>query len=602
MPTVKNSILINHQTRQPIKVGFDLDGVLLYNPVRIYRPVVSFIKRRILKRKKTRFFVPTSPWQQTLFRFFHLSSFFVAPGFARIKELADAGVIEPYLITGRFAFLKSDLDHWLRKMKADQVFKACYYNSENEQPHLFKARMIQTLDLDMFVEDNWDIVERLNRIVRPSKSRFTCWWVSNIMDSGIPYPHKVLSLAEALDAVSYRQQRHTQPKVLVATDFYYPHWTGLAQSFLHFFTAVKDRFAIQIRTVQSHQTVPTCSQVNSVVVWRSPALFGLSRAKISLAYLADIWRASKTAEVLVINSPSAHILPLALIGWWRRLRVVLFHNGDLLLPSGAMNRLIEWIFDMSTHIACQLATVVATYTDDYARNSRILSPYIYKFKATGIPLHSTVSSPVVQPELLKLSPGQQTLKTEQLQRVANLKPAHSQKKLVGFAGRFVEEKGFDLLFSAIPLVVKTLPNVEFVFAGETKMGYEHFFEQNAPLYKAVKPHLTLLGLLDPEGLTAFYQQLDIFVLPSRSDCFALVQAEAALQGVPVVVADIPGARDLVVQTGFGTLFTSQDTYDLAEKIIWAITNQAKLKTAYPAVIEYFNYDKRSHAFAQLLAE
>lgn len=588
------------QSNQPIRVGFDLDGVLLYNPIRIYRPAVAFVKRYILKRKKTRFFVPTSPLQQWIFTQMHKTSFLIAPGFERIKQLADAGVIEPYLVTARFAFLKNDLDHWLKKMNAETVFKACYYNANNEQPHLFKARMIQELDLDMFVEDNWDIVERINRIVRTHRHNFMCWWVSNIMDSGIDYPFKILSLNQAIDGIAFGKSTK-QTKLLVASDFYYPHWTGLAQSFMHYVAAIKDQFAIQVRTVQFRADLPTCSQVDQIVVWRSAALVGLSRAKLSLQYLADIWRAAPLADTILVNSPSAHIAGVALIAWLRHKRLVVFHNGDLLLPKGTMNRVVESIFDISTHFACFVAQAVGTYTYDYAKHSRILSKHLHKCRAVGIPLVPTLARPTVIPQSATLTKAQQTVQSDQLQTVKNLRSAHPYKQLVGFAGRFVEEKGFDILFAAIPEVIRRHPNCNFVFAGEVAMGYERFFEQNEALYRSVKSQVVLLGLLDSEALHEFYRQIDVFVLPSRSDCFALVQAEAALHNVPLVVSDIPGARDLVVTTGCGLLFTSEDHLDLAAKLLQVLKQPKKYQQP-TAIADYFDYGKRTKAFKQLLTD
>lgn len=584
----------------PIRVGFDLDGVLLYNPIRIYRPAVAYVKRHILKRKKTRFFVPTSPFQQWLFTQMHKTSFLIAPGFERIKQLADAGVIEPYLVTARFAFLKPDLDHWLKKMNAETVFKACYYNVDNEQPHLFKARMIQKLGLEMFVEDNWDIVERVNRVVRAERPEFMCWWVSNIMDSGIAYPYKALSLNQAIDGIAFGRSAR-QPKLLVASDFYYPHWTGLAQSFLQYVEAMKHSFAIQVRTVQFRADLPACANINNVVVWRSAVWASLSRAKISLQYLLDIWRSASMADILLVNSPSAHIAGIAAIALLRGKRLVVFHNGDLLLPKNLLNKCIELIFDASTHFACLVAQSVGTYTSDYARHSRILSKYLHKFQAVGIPLLSTTLKPVVTPSPTPLTTAQQAVLATQLHTVVNLRKKYVSKRLVGFAGRFVEEKGFDILFAAIPFVLKKQPNTVFVFAGEVAMGYERFFEQNESLYKAIKSHVVLLGLLDGEALDAFYRQIDVFVLPSRSDCFALVQAEAALHDVPLVVSNIPGARDLVLTTGCGLLFTNEDAVDLANALVQVLETPQKYQQ-HTAVANYFDYAKRTKSFTQLLTD
>lgn len=187
--------------KKPLRVGFDLDGVLLYNPVRIFRPIISWIKRDILGRKQTKFFVPKKRWQQLIFIWLHKTSLWVAPGLDEIKALADAGLIEPHLITARFSFLQEDLDVWLKKINAGTIFKTIQYNKNDEQPFIFKARQIQELKLDVFVEDNWDIVTKLNAMVGKNNPKFVCWWVSNILDWQIQYLYKVDALATAVQRI-----------------------------------------------------------------------------------------------------------------------------------------------------------------------------------------------------------------------------------------------------------------------------------------------------------------------------------------------------------------------------------------------------------------
>lgn len=184
----------------PLKVGFDLDGVLLYNPARTIRPVVTFVKRRIFKRHKTTFYFPKGRWRQALFRLFHKTSFMTAPGLETLRILTREGKIEAYLITARFDFLKKDLDHWLNKINADEIFTGIYHNANNEQPHQFKQKMLQKLNLDLYVEDNWDIVRHLAQSSPQSTTKATqIVWISNLLDMHrIDYPYKFLTLRDAV--------------------------------------------------------------------------------------------------------------------------------------------------------------------------------------------------------------------------------------------------------------------------------------------------------------------------------------------------------------------------------------------------------------------
>ncbi|MFW5703478.1 MAG: hypothetical protein ACOCXQ_01465 [Patescibacteria group bacterium] len=177
-----------------LRVGFDLDGVILYNPARIIRPLVALFKKKFLKKRQYKFYVPQSKPEQLLWDIFHKSSLFVAEGFTEIEHLAKQKKIDPYIITARYDFLKKDFDLWIKKMRADTYCVDCIHNKENNQPHLYKEEMIRKLDLDVFVEDNLDIVLHLKKKF-PDK---TIIWIYNILDRNKPYEPKFPTLNKAI--------------------------------------------------------------------------------------------------------------------------------------------------------------------------------------------------------------------------------------------------------------------------------------------------------------------------------------------------------------------------------------------------------------------
>lgn len=178
-----------------LKVGFDLDGVLLYNPARIFRPITNTIKSVLPKKttSKTHFYYPKSPIEQLFWHVVHWSSLFVADGFEEIKELSAKNKIEAYIVTSRYNCLKPDFDRWLKTLNKQNTFKGTFHNERNLQPHVFKAEKIKELGLDLFVEDNWDIVQHINKQT-PTKTL----WISNALDKAIPYDLKFFGLKEAM--------------------------------------------------------------------------------------------------------------------------------------------------------------------------------------------------------------------------------------------------------------------------------------------------------------------------------------------------------------------------------------------------------------------
>ena len=178
-----------------LKVGFDLDGVILYNPIRILRPFahkfLKPLKASVLHQKKDSFYYPNSPVEKLLWQLVHKTSFRVNTGYEELKKLAKNKNVELYLITGRYGLLKKEYESWLRKIDAEKVFKKCFINSDNRQPDDFKGTMIKKLKLDIYVEDNWDIIEKLNH-----HTGANILWMTNLADRSIPYPFKFNDLKE----------------------------------------------------------------------------------------------------------------------------------------------------------------------------------------------------------------------------------------------------------------------------------------------------------------------------------------------------------------------------------------------------------------------
>lgn len=198
--------------KKTLKVGFDLDGVLLYNPARIVRPIIALMKKKklIFHRDQLEFYVPEPGLGQFFWELLHKSSVWLAPGFEQIEKLKQEGLIEPYLITGRFGHLQDDYFKWKKKMNADQIFVKSFMNDRNEQPHLFKERLIKELKLDYFIEDNWDIVQYLDQRFSTSlkqKSSVKIIWLSNILDFRIDYHAKANSLKQAISIINFKQNK-----------------------------------------------------------------------------------------------------------------------------------------------------------------------------------------------------------------------------------------------------------------------------------------------------------------------------------------------------------------------------------------------------------
>ena len=254
-------------------------------------------------------------------------------------------------------------------------------------------------------------------------------------------------------------------------------------------------------------------------------------------------------DLLWANLPMLETAALAVVSRLSGRAVVATHHGDLILPRGRFNRLIgALMYRFYTVLARRAARLVA-YSEDYAAHSRWLAPYREKV--------TVISPPVTMP-----LPDRETAAALRAQWAPEGGP------LIGFAGRFVEEKRPDLLLRALELVTEAFPGVRVAFAGQHNVAYERTQERHAALLERWRERVLFLGVLrGMQAMADFYAACDVLALTSDSECFALVQVEAMLCGTPVVMTDAPGGRVPVRATGMGRLAPVGDWRAIGEALV-----------------------------------
>lgn len=78
-----------------------------------------------------------------------------------IKKLANEKKHKHYLISSRFGFLKKTTEQLIRQHEFDKVFDGLFFNFENQQPHIFKNKIIKQLYIHRYVDDDLPLLEFL---------------------------------------------------------------------------------------------------------------------------------------------------------------------------------------------------------------------------------------------------------------------------------------------------------------------------------------------------------------------------------------------------------------------------------------------------------
>ena len=340
-------------------------------------------------------------------------------------------------------------------------------------------------------------------------------------------------------------------RILSTLTFYHPHWTGLTVVARRLAEGLAERgHAVTVLTSRHDPRLAAHERLRGVRVVRVPTLGRLSRTVVMPTFPIALVREVARADVVHLHTPMPESPLIAGIARLLGKPVVVTHHGDVVMPSwGLANRVIQRVMDAMVLRGMRWADAIVVHAADYRDHSSFLAPVAGKVDA----IYPPIVLPSPRPE-----------RVDRWRRELGLEG----RPLVGFAGRFVEEKGFDFLLRAMPIVRESVPDVRFVFAGELNVAYERFAERCRALLEPQRTTITELGLLSDAQLMAdFYAMCDVFVLPSRTDCFAIVQVEALLSGTPLVTSDIPGAREVVRATGAGVLVPSRDPPGLAAGIV-----------------------------------
>jgi glycosyltransferase involved in cell wall biosynthesis len=371
--------------------------------------------------------------------------------------------------------------------------------------------------------------------------------------------------------------------VLVVLTYYHPHWTGLTVIARHLAEGLAARgHTVTVLASQHERELPRHEELNGVHVVRVPTVGRVSRTMVMPSFPVALARLAARNDLVHVHTPMPESVLVAAETRLLGRPTVITHQGDVVMPAGTMNRVIQRAMDTSIRSAMRLADRVVVHAADYARHSEFLAPLAHRIDG--------IYPPVVLP------PPNPTAVRAWRQRLGL-----AGKPLVGFAGRFVEEKGFDFLLQAVPLVRAHLPEAHFVFAGDTDIAYERFFDRCRALIEQHEGSLARLGLLrDPQQMADFYAMCDVFVLPSRSDSFAMVQVEAALSGTPLVATDIPGAREVVRATGAGRLVRPRDPDALADGIVEVLRDPGRYRPTPAAVRAVFDPERSIGQYEDLM--
>jgi len=148
-----------------------------------------------------------------------------------------------------------------------------------------------------------------------------------------------------------------------------------------------------------------------------------------------------------------------------------------------------------------------------------------------------------------------------------------------YVGRLEKRKGANILATAIPYVLKQIPETKFQIIGRdtylTPEGTRFTGDQKDSFKEKMVRDITgkyidrvhFLGYVDDDDLADYYRSCHVFVAPSLYESFGFIYIEAMSYGKPVIGCDVGGVPEVVRDGITGLLVPQEDPYLLAGAII-----------------------------------
>jgi lipopolysaccharide/colanic/teichoic acid biosynthesis glycosyltransferase/glycosyltransferase involved in cell wall biosynthesis len=144
--------------------------------------------------------------------------------------------------------------------------------------------------------------------------------------------------------------------------------------------------------------------------------------------------------------------------------------------------------------------------------------------------------------------------------------------VIGFAGRFVKDKGIRELIAAFRWLRGKHPGLRLLLVGD--------FERGDPVEAETRRLIESSATIIRPGFVAdaapYYRLMDVLALPTYREGFPAVPLEAQASGVPVVTTNATGAVDSVLDGETGFLVPVGDAFALA-KALGRLLDDAELR-------------------------
>jgi glycosyltransferase involved in cell wall biosynthesis len=174
-----------------------------------------------------------------------------------------------------------------------------------------------------------------------------------------------------------------------------------------------------------------------------------------------------------------------------------------------------------------------------------------------------------------------------------------ERKIILSVGRNHVKKGYrhGILAAGKLLREYGFSGFHYVIAGRGVSEHARLVER-----QGLSERVSLIEEVPPEQIRECYRSSRLFFSPSVVEGLSLVSIEAIACGLPLVVTDVPGNADIVMDTGCGMIVKSGDTDDMARGLYELLSNEEKMKRLGAVAIEQsanYHWDRVAERYLEV---
>lgn len=182
------------------------------------------------------------------------------------------------------------------------------------------------------------------------------------------------------------------------------------------------------------------------------------------------------------------------------------------------------------------------------------------------------------------------------------KELNERKNIIGYLGRFSEEKGILNLLKAVTQIQKVKNNLNFILLGDGKAKEKvEAYIANNKLQDIVK----IKGWVSHDKLPDYLNELKLLVLPSYSEGLPNIILESMACGTPILSTSVGAIPDIIKDSETGFLMDNNSSECISSNIqrvlnqndLVSITNNAK-----KLVEKEFTFEVAVERFSQIFKE